>query len=453
MLVAILPLTIALDVENVNLIDDELDQQMVRSNSDYAMYNGLWAAQSFKPTFDKLTRVELYLNYTNITKKIKIESLNDNSKEYSRLNNIVDRFLYSNSTLIERLTETKWIGEILKYFKNQYRKTVPNIFDEVGEITVSIRKELYGNDLTSTYVNKDFFPKDILRWVEFNFLDIEVEIDETYYIVLRAEGGDEKDFYNWRYVFDEWIGDYYKNGEAYFSDDAGVSWESADPIVDFTFKTYGNWTTMEPEEGDGIVERWAVICGDNRPDLYAPKNCAYGFYNKLIGKGWDESHIRLLINDDISPNSIYSSIKWMDEMDDGDDISLYFAAGHGSGICTDIDLIKEIDCLGAKGVCVVVDCCHSGTRLSLGKTGRVIITSTTNILERQYSGLDQLLFSYYFIGSLKSSNDVNDDGWVSAEESYNYLYPLVVEYAENKGDTQHPQIYDGYEGELLLVEV
>jgi len=45
--------------------------------------------------------------------------------------------------------------------------------------------------------------------------------------------------------------------------------------------------------------------------------------------------------------------------------------------------------------------------------------------------------------------DSNHDGWVSAEEAFEYASPKTTEYKPN----QHPQIYDGCPGEVLITQI
>ncbi|MFE3845884.1 hypothetical protein ACFL1L_03380, partial [Thermoplasmatota archaeon] len=46
-----------------SLPDDELDQQHVHGKDVFNIYNGFWAAQSFKPSYNSLTRVKVEVNY------------------------------------------------------------------------------------------------------------------------------------------------------------------------------------------------------------------------------------------------------------------------------------------------------------------------------------------------------------------------------------------------------
>jgi len=148
----------------------------------------LWGAQSFKPTVMTLTRVELYIT----------------------------KHLYpSNETVL----------------------------------TVSIRDSLNGSDLTSKeIVAGDYYPK----WVEFDFQDIEVVPEQTYYIVTKGDKGNETGAFGMMAVAnnpygrgDAWVWDY-------------DYWEKIDyeeyPECDMTFKTYGLNEAPDTPTIDGPTE-------------------------------------------------------------------------------------------------------------------------------------------------------------------------------------------------------
>ena len=140
-----------------------------------SLCSDIWVAQGFKPTVTTLTRVEIYL--------------------YKYLNPPSDSI-----------------------------------------ITVFIRDSLDGNNLTSTgVVAGDFFPK----WIEFDFPDIQVIPEQTYYIIAKGDycnstiGG-----YGWTAIWnnpydrgEEWIWDVYSGWELMDYEDY--------PECDATFKTYG----------------------------------------------------------------------------------------------------------------------------------------------------------------------------------------------------------------------
>lgn len=90
------------------------------------------------------------------------------------------------------------------------------------DIIVSIRDALDGSDLTVTTVSAD--DKNIKKggtWVMFDFNDITVIPEETYYIVCHAsDGGDDGNCYCWIFNVDN----AYDRGIAWATDDTGENW-------------------------------------------------------------------------------------------------------------------------------------------------------------------------------------------------------------------------------------
>jgi hypothetical protein len=116
------------------------------------------------------------------------------------------------------------------------------------EIIVSIRDSLDGNDLVLTSVSAD--QVEDYKWVTFNFPEITVIPEETYYIVCRSDGGSGNDVYCW------FIGgnNPYDRGDAWTSGDEGRNWTR---IVnydnpDFCFKTYSKNTRSRAFEMNNI---------------------------------------------------------------------------------------------------------------------------------------------------------------------------------------------------------
>jgi hypothetical protein len=110
------------------------------------------------------------------------------------------------------------------------------------KITISIRRELHGVDLTTTTVNTDTWKLKVgwKNWTLFDFEDIEVTPDETYFIICAADKDDKEIGLR----FD--IGNKYDRGIAYSSNNSGDTWHNLenpfnDPDfveIDFTFITY-----------------------------------------------------------------------------------------------------------------------------------------------------------------------------------------------------------------------
>jgi hypothetical protein len=107
------------------------------------------------------------------------------------------------------------------------------------EVTISIRDNLSGADLTSISVLENEIPRIEPKWIEFDFQDIYVEPEQTYYIVWYPIGIDSTNYFGWSY------GDYnpYDRGDAYHYFPTN-DWEINEgnpnhPNPDYCFKTYG----------------------------------------------------------------------------------------------------------------------------------------------------------------------------------------------------------------------
>jgi hypothetical protein len=107
------------------------------------------------------------------------------------------------------------------------------------QITVSIREELNGSDLTSRTINANMIKADS-SWYMFDFEDITVTPEDTYYIMCYGGGGDAQNAYCWLFAGDN----KYDRGIAWVSEDDGETWEDLeDPgggwkEIDQCFITY-----------------------------------------------------------------------------------------------------------------------------------------------------------------------------------------------------------------------
>ena len=229
-------------------------------------------------------------------------------------------------------------------------------------------------------------------------------------------------------------------------------------------------------------------------------------YEMLLDSDWwSEDHIKVIKGRDATATNIIQGFRWLDQMDDDDDISLVFISTHGGSLPYDIPPVDEADgsdevlatfwgfaypltriwddelnlllsLLDSQGVCVIVDSCHSGgfndppffNRENLGSlhhhvnrdnlivshrvwnegfseeiggNGRVVLMACGE--EELSSGTD---FIHYLIEGLMGFGDANMDGICSAEEAFQYMKSRVEGW-------QFPTIYDGYPGELPLTTV
>ena len=387
-----------------NKTGDTIDQQQTDCNFGEKIYGNKFFAQSFIPQEDKITRIKLKIG-----------------------------------------------RESKKTFSFFFGSNKPD------NLQVSIRDSLSGKDLSSCSISFDRVQSK--SWIEFDFDDIIVNsMNKTFYIVCHTNGGDQDNCYIWFYSNKN----LYNNGSYYFSED-GISWEE-NVSEDFCFQTFGS-----DKEGDGTRNYWAIVVGIEKypslpPATYA-LNDANDIKNSLIFNGWENSHIKLLINDEATKKNISKAFRWMDVMEDSDDILLFVFSGRGGFDeiityddynITPEDMNKWFDRMGSKNAVVIIESWYSGSFIgSLSKLGRIIMASCDKYEKSwRYSMLENSAFIYYIAKALngdadKPRNGGNGDGVVTAEEAFHYASYLTSVYEK----PQHPQIYDGYDGELPLTFV
>jgi len=415
---------------------EELDQEQWYWDSGFKIYGSHWAAQSFTPAADRISKVCIMLNKT------------EKKSFYSEIIRCLKRF----GGLREK------INDMMLYMAKRASSL------DLGDITVSIRKSLYGSDLVSISLSKDRIPK-YGAWIEFDFPDTYVKSGATYYIVVHADGGDEKHYYRWMYK----SSDVYGFGKGFISYDDGGSWNTQ-YSWDFAFTTYG----IDDRDADGTVERWAILIGisnykGTEHDLLYCREDAISMKNLLIRHGWRSDHIKLLTDSQATIERIEFAIKQIDFKEDNDDIVLLQFSGHGGESIIAVypwdvfhasDLDKDLDKLESKNMALIFQSCGSGGLQDyLGQSGRVILAAAAKGESAWVGNLGNCVFIYFLLEAFDGQADTNHDGWVSAEEAFNYAAPKTTEYLERYGKSLHPQIYDGYPteenntGELPITKI
>jgi hypothetical protein len=252
------------------------------------------------------------------------------------------------------------------------------------------------------------------------------------------------------------------------------------------------------------TEYWALLVAvgeyaddpqQNRPSMLEEVDDLYDLL--LQSDIWSEDHIKVIKAEDATVSNILSGLRWLDKMEDKDDISLVYLTTHGFPLGFDIPPFDEEDGtdealvsywgfaykssylwddeinfmlnqLESKGVCLIVDSCYAGgfndppdwinnnlfnfkisnNQSSIKKwiegfgkelsgQNRVILMASCED-EVSYSGG----FAPYLIDGIRGYGDSNLDGIVTAEEAFYY--------AEPRAPRQNPTIFDGYPGELPL---
>jgi hypothetical protein len=257
------------------------------------------------------------------------------------------------------------------------------------------------------------------------------------------------------------------------------------------------------------TEYWALLVGagvyaenpmEDRPDMILEVN---DFYAQLLQSDWwPADHIKVLTGEEATVVNIIAGLRWLDRMEDSNDISLVYLSTHGFPLGFDIPPKDEADGtdealvtywgftypslviwddelnvllnrLESKGVCLIVDSCYAGgfndpsnwnitdiptdsqqqmasyAAEEWGKgfgedvrgQKRVVLMGSCEDEEAVSGG-----FGPYLVDGLRGYADSNDDGIISAEEVFFYAEPRSFQM-------QHPTLYDGYDGELPIMTV
>lgn len=205
--------------------------------------------------------------------------------------------------------EQTWVAQSFKPTLSILTRVALGMFkvgfpSDDAEVEVSIRKDLEGPDLTSARVKVKNLPDE--HWpyfIYFDFPDINVTVESTYYIVARVVKGH---CYNDNApVVAFSVYDHYKRGKAYVAAE-NLSWRTLCSSCDYTFKTYGinapplqpiivgphkvKWrkaTTfdvfaVDPEKKDIYIE---IDWGDGVKETYGPIPSGMTFH---AAHAWDK---------------------------------------------------------------------------------------------------------------------------------------------------------------------
>lgn len=255
------------------------------------------------------------------------------------------------------------------------------------------------------------------------------------------------------------------------------------------------------------VEYWALLVAvgiyRNCPAMDRPTMLReVGRFDQTlpVSVNWAEDHMKILQGEDATVHNIREGFKWLDEMEDENDICLVYLTTHGFphwydrppfdeedgkdealasytgflpfespfrwehlsnpfGIILDDQFNKWFNDLESQGLAVIVDSCHSGGfddywtesnqrsfsfahefASELQGQNRIVVTSVPEE-DVSYGST----FSHYLIDGFKGFADENHDGEVTMEEAFYYAEEIV-----EQSTGMDPQIFDNYPGELTI---
>ncbi len=242
-----------------------------------------------------------------------------------------------------------------------------------------------------------------------------------------------------------------------------------------------------PVKNSEEVKIYAMVIGiasyNHMPTLRFTDDDAYHFYAFLKspeGGAVPDEQISLLIDDSATKQKILDEMQNLFRKADENDVVLMYYSGHGlqgSFIPSDYDgynntlahddIIKIFDNSNAKHKICIADACHSGSLYAsrsmtsalddyysgfdLSEAGTALmVSSKSEELSLEYSGLRQGVFSHFLIRGLKGEANINGDELITISELYDFINLNVREYT---GNYQHPSISGNYDPQMPIALV
>jgi len=255
-----------------------------------------------------------------------------------------------------------------------------------------------------------------------------------------------------------------------------------------------------PPAGKTLNEsnNYALIIGiekfDNGtlPGEFLDDDAVAMYHTLLNSSNWKEENIKVLLNENATKANIEDAIvHWLGDQVTKDDVVLYYFCGHSwrvtikkkiqgingstmtypydksKNIITDLELGSWFDHVQSDHIVMILDTCYSGRMYGLVKDGRTILAAGGKYLlcpvdESTY--LKSGIFTYFILQGLHGIADINDDGWVTAEEAFHYArwptfyYSFWYQFPFNKElplivGPQLPYMYDNIAGSVRLTNV
>jgi hypothetical protein len=222
------------------------------------------------------------------------------------------------------------------------------------------------------------------------------------------------------------------------------------------------------EQSINETEYWGVVivAGEQSMEPY--------IYNSLIQKqNWKDDHLRLLWKENATTEEIFNSLDWLITNSDENDFVLFSVDAHGTysngnfgiwpydgneyGLITVEEMDNKFDEISAKGLCLIFDSCLSGSfvdkvnnypiheknilqrSFAEGVEGqnRVVIMGTMpngiglHWIDYDKDGkiVDEISPTSIISEGIVDGCDLNNDGYTSAEEIFNYLRINYRKYA------------------------
>jgi len=187
---------------------------------------------------------------------------------------------------------------------------------------------------------------------------------------------------------------------------------------------------------------------------------AITMYNLLLNSSnWKEENIKMLLNENATKDKIKDEIEnWLGGLADENDIVLIYYTSHGwktklkdrrygnafiftynetdehrlEDRITDKEFDSYVDKIKSKHIAIILGSCYSGRMLALRQKGRVLLAAGGKYF---FCGVDEDdslgggIFTHFVKQGFKGVADLNNDGWVTAEEAFRYAKMPTIHFS------------------------
>ena len=187
---------------------------------------------------------------------------------------------------------------------------------------------------------------------------------------------------------------------------------------------------------------------------------AISMYNLLLNSSnWKEQNIKLMLNENATKDKIKENIEdWLGNIADENDIVLIYYTSHGWKLklrqrkyghamiltynetdehrlkdrITDKEFDSYVDKIKSKHIAIILGSCYSGRMFALRQKGRVLLAAGG---KHFFCGVDEDdslgggIFTHFIKQGLEGVADLNNDGWVTAEEAFRYAKLPTIHFS------------------------
>ena len=176
----------------------------------------------------------------------------------------------------------------------------------------------------------------------------------------------------------------------------------------------------------------------------------------------------LLINQQAYHNNIVYYTRQLFQKAQPEDIVIFYFSGHGSknsfsthdndlSFSTLQSIFKQTK---ARRKLIIADACYAGAlrqpgnqaasnNVNMGNNVLLFLSSRSGQKSNETSLLRNGIFTHFLLDGLRGEADANRDGYITAKEIFNYVYPKVKEHSK---EVQIPVMWGKFDANLVILK-